>query len=407
MPQFLEAVTPARAREILGRFAPVLGEVSLPPAEALGRVMASDLVADAPMPAFDRSVMDGYAVRAADTFGASESAPAYLALTGRIRMGEPPGPSIAAGQTREVSTGGALPTGADAVVMVEYCREVGANQVEVTRPVGPGENAIRRGEDIAEDAPVVRRGTRLRPQEMLALAAYGTSMVRAVRRPRVGLLATGDELIPVGAAPRIGQVRDANSAALAAQVVEAGGDPLTFGICRDEPAALRMAVARMIETCDLGLVSGGSSQGARDATAEVLGSMGSPGVLAHGIAVAPGKPTILAACGAKPVLGLPGHPVSSFVIFRMFVNPLVRLLGGESPPREPFPARTRARMGRTVASKPGREDYVRVVVEDGVAQPILGGSGALSTVLRADGLVRIPLDQEGVAEGEEVEVLRF
>ncbi len=407
MPRFLEAVTPDRARELLALFGRIDRTEPLGLQEALGRVIARELLAPEPLPAFGRSQMDGYAVRAADTFGAGESAPAYLALAGRIAMGRPaPGP-LPEASAMEVSTGGALPEGADAVVMVEYCREVGAGQLEVARAVAPGENVLAAGDDLAPGARLITGGRRLRPQELLALAAVGIEQVEVVARPRVGILSTGDELVAPGALPGPGQVRDANATAIAAQVREAGALPVPLGRCGDEPQVLYDLIDGALPGLDALLVSGGSSQGARDSTAEVLARFGPPGVLAHGIAVAPGKPTILAAAGSMPLIGLPGHPVSSLVIVRLFIDPMLRRLGGESGALDPFPARVRARLARPVASKPGREDWVRVALRDGIAEPLLKGSGAISTASMADGLVPIGLDSEGLAAGEEVEVRLF
>ena len=407
MPHFLDAITPDEARRLLLGFAPVGRREQVPLEDALGRVLAGSLSSPERLPDFDRSLMDGYAVRARDTFGAGDASPCYLRLAGRIAMGKAAPLELAAGSTLEISTGGALPDGADAVVMVEHCREVGDGQVELNRSVGPGENVLRAGDDLKASEPLIAGGKRLRPQELLALAALGLTEVTVQARPLVGILSTGDELVAPGVTPARGEVRDSNAVALAAQIVEAGAAPRHHGLCRDDPAELRRVVARMIVECDAVFVSGGSSQGARDSTAEVLGSFGPPGILAHGIAVAPGKPTIVAASGGKPLIGLPGHPVSSLVIARVFMNPLLRTLGGERGPRDPFPERCSARLSRAVASKPGREDYLRVTLSDGVAAPLLKGSGAISTVLHADGLVRIPLDVEGLSAGEAVEVLLF
>jgi molybdopterin molybdotransferase len=407
MPRFLDTVTPDEARAVLAGFPRVAGSDLVPLADALGRVLAEELVVPESLPAFDRSLMDGYAVRARDTFGASESAPAYLALSGRIAMGSAGSKACAEGTAQEISTGGALPSGADAVVMVEYCREVGDGQVEIARPVAASENVIRAGDDLSLGAPLLGSGLRLRPQEIMALAALGVTSVRVCPRPKVGILSSGDELVEPGRAPLPGQVRDCNALALLSQVTEAGGAGRLYGVCSDDPAALAKIAARMRDECDAAFVSGGSSQGVRDSTAEILAGFGPPGILAHGIAIAPGKPTILAASGGKPLIGLPGHPVSALVIARVFLNPLVRSLGGETGLLEPFPRRTRARLSRPVASKPGREDYVRVRLAGDLAEPLLKGSGALSTVLLADGLVRIPLDCEGLLAGEEVDVLVF
>lgn len=404
MGQFLEAVTPDEARRILARFPPIARQESVELVQARGRVLAEDVAVPEPLPAFDRALMDGYAVRARETFGASETAPAYLALAGRIAMGGAAPGALPEGAAFEISTGGAMPPGADAVAMIEHCREAGAAQVEVGRAVAPGENVLKAGEDLSRGAVLAHRGHRLRPQDVLALASLGIGEVEVFARPRVAILSTGDELVPVDVRPGPGQVRDANGWALAVQMEDAGADAVRLGICRDDPAQLELAVRGALGGFDALFISGGSSQGARDSTAQVLARFGPPGVLAHGIAVAPGKPTILAGAGSKPLLGLPGHPVSSLVITRLFVNPLLRALGGETGPLDPFPCRVKARLARSVASKPGREDWVRVSLAGGVAEPLLKGSGAISTALRADGLVCIPLDDEGLAAGAEVEV---
>ncbi|HEY3449164.1 MAG TPA: gephyrin-like molybdotransferase Glp [Myxococcales bacterium] len=404
MGQFLEAVTPDEARRILARFGPLARRERVSLSQARGRVLGEDLFAPEPLPAFDRALMDGYAVRARETFGAGETSPAYLSLAGRISMGAPAPSPLPEGAAFEISTGGAMPEGADAVAMIEYCRETGSNQVEVGKAVAPLENVLKAGEDVAAGSALIGKGRRLRPQDLLALAALGIGSVEVFERPRVAVLSTGDELVPIDRRPGPGQVRDANGWALAAQIDDAGAVPLLLGICRDEPALLESAVRSALGQADAVFVSGGSSQGARDSTAQVLARFGAPGVMAHGIAVAPGKPTILAGAGEKPLVGLPGHPVSSLVIARLFMNPLLRALGGETGPLDPFAGRVRAKLARSVASKPGREDWVRVALRDGVAEPLLKGSGAISTALRADGLVCIPLDAEGLAAGSEVEV---
>jgi molybdopterin molybdotransferase len=404
MGQFLEAVTPEEARRILARFKVTTRTERVALGLARGRVLAGDLLAPEQLPAFDRALMDGYAVRASDTFGAAESAPAYLALAGHILMGARAPAQLPRAAAYEISTGGAMPPGADAVLMIEHCREIGAAQVEVGKAVAPGENVLRAGEDVATGSQLIARGRRLRPQDLLALAALGVQSVEVFSRPVVALLSTGDELVPAGQRPGPGEVRDANSLALAAQVEEAGAIALALGIARDEPEALQAAVARALLACDTLFVSGGSSQGVRDSTVQVLARFGPPGILAHGIAVAPGKPTIIAAAGEKPLIGLPGHPVSSLVITRLFMNPLLRAMGGESGPLDPFAGRVRAILSRAVASKPGREDWIRVELREGVAQPLLKGSGAISTALHADGLVCIPLEAEGLAKGDVVEV---
>lgn len=371
--------------------------------EALGLVVAQDIVAPEDVPGFDRATMDGFAVRASDTFGASEGLPAYLEVAGEVRMGEAPPGELFPGQAYRIATGGMLPAGADAVVMVEYTEPVDERTVGVTRPVAPGENTVRRGDDIRAGEVLFAAGHRLRPQDVGLLAAAGVSRVPVLRRPRVGIITTGDEIVPVDQVPGPGQVRDVNSYTNSCLVTACGGLPVLYGIVRDDFQALRDTVARAVQETDVVVISGGSSVGARDMTARVIDSLGEPGVLFHGLAVRPGKPTIGAVVGGKAVIGLPGHPVSAMVVFDLIVRPLLH----------PGDRRltVRARITRQLRSAAGREDYVRVRLTDEggalVAEPILGKSGLIATMARADGLARIPLDSEGVRAGETVEVILF
>jgi len=371
--------------------------------QALGRVLARDCFAPEDVPGFDRSTMDGFAVRARDTFGASEGLPAYLEVTGDVLMGEAPSREIGAAEAFRVPTGGMLPAGADAVVMLEYTEPLDDRTIGVVRPVAPGENVIRRGDDLRRDEQLFEAGHRLRPQDVGLLAAAGIGEVEVYRRLRVGIITTGDEIVPVKAKPGPGQVRDVNSYTAQGQVVECGGEPVLFGVVPDEFESLAAVLRRALAETDLVVISGGSSVGARDITARVIDSLGEPGVLFHGLAVRPGKPTIGAVVGGKLVFGLPGHPVSAMVVFRLLVAPLLDPRAGRSA--------IRARIRRSLRSQVGKEDYVRVrlVWENGelYAEPVLGKSGLITTMARADGLARIPLDREGVAEGEPVEVILF
>jgi molybdopterin molybdotransferase len=410
MGEFLILKSGAEARAILGGFDPVEAETTTLE-QALDRVLAEDLVASEDLPPSPRATMDGYALRARDVQGACESVPCYLKLVGAVAMGGVFPGRIAAGEAVGISTGGVLPEGADAVVMIEYVDRVRSNEIEVHRSVAAGDNVIRPGEDVARGEMVLASGKRLRPQDVGALAAFGRTEVRVFRRPIVAVLSTGNEIVAPEAMPGPGQVRDINQYALAAQVRRAGGDPLLGGIVADDADLLRARVSTLLDASDMVMLSGGSSVGVRDVAAEVLSSLGSPGVLFHGINVRPGKPTLCARIGRKPVLGMPGYPVSSMVIFDAFVRPLIWQLGGEAPGRDPWPGRRRARLSRRHASAPAREDWVRVRLEtrsDGLwAVPVLGGSASLSTVIRADGLVRVDAGSEGIGEGDEVEVLLY
>ncbi|HHW15355.1 MAG TPA: molybdopterin molybdotransferase MoeA [Firmicutes bacterium] len=370
--------------------------------EALGRVLADDLEAPEPLPAFCRSTVDGYAVRARDTFGASESLPALLNLAGQVSMGEAAERPLLPGEAVQVPTGGALPPGADAVVMFEHTGGA-AGLLEVYRPVAPGENSVRPGEDFAAGGLLLQAGQPLRPADLGALAALGVTRVAVRRRPRVGIISTGDEVIPVEGKPRPGQVRDVNSHFLAGLVRQAGGEPEPAGIVPDEREALARRVAEVLPGVDLLLLSGGSSVGARDHALAVMESCGPPGVLVHGLALKPGKPTVIGAAGEKPVFGLPGHPAAAAVVFRAVVRPVLLALTGV---RETVGPQVAARLAVNLPSASGREEFVRVRLStrpDGWwAEPVEGPSGFLSTFVKSDGFVVLPLEATGLTAGTPV-----
>lgn len=408
---FFRVVSTDEARAAIAALRPLAAE-SVATAAAARRVLAADLRAPADLPHFDRANMDGYAVRAADTFGASPSVPMYLRLAGSIEMGQAARAALRKGQAMRIATGGMLPRGADAVVMVEHTDEVGDGTVEVQRGVSPWQHVLRVGEDIARGAPVFARGRRLRPQDLGALTGLGLTRLRVVRRPRVGLIATGDEIVPPQRTPRPGQVRNVNQYSLAAMAAEAGALVTDFGVVPDRAERLQKVLATALARCDVVMLSGGSSVGAKDLTTDVITAFPRSRIVFHGISVAPGKPTILAEALGKPVLGLPGHPVSALVIFDLFGAPLLRVVGGETAATAFAPrAVTRARLAQNVASQPGREDYVRVriVERDGVrlAEPLPGKSGAIFNLVAADGLLCIPASAEGLDTGAEVEVRLF
>ncbi|HEY2723842.1 MAG TPA: gephyrin-like molybdotransferase Glp [Pseudonocardiaceae bacterium] len=391
--------------EALGGFSPTLRTATetVPLATALHRVPAADITSPGPLPGFARSTVDGYAVRAADTYGASEGLPSYLDVTGTVLMGTEPDVTVAAGAAAEMPTGGVLPPGADAVVMVEHTAETMPGTVEVLRPVAPGAGTVRADEDVAPGAVLAPAGRPLRAPDLGMLAAAGVTEVVVHARPRVALVATGDEVVaPSTEALRPGQVRDAITAALAGLVLDAGGEPMPCGIVPDDPAALDSTLRAALGQADLVVVSAGSSVGARDATAEVVGGLGEPGVFCHGVALKPGKPTLLAECDGVPVIGLPGNPLSALVVFRLLGVPLVwRLAGCPTPPPEPS---ITAVLSRNVPSEAGRFDVVQVRLADGQAQPLFGASALLSVLTRADGYLVVPEPATGLDEGAEVEV---
>ena len=421
MPEFLELLPPAEALAALMRHlpdAPLLAEL-VDTAAALGRVTAHAVVAPEALPAFSRSTVDGFAVRARDTFGASDSLPAYLSLVGEVPMGAAPAFRLEPGQAALIHTGGMLPEGADAVVMIEYTQTARPGEVELLRAVAPGENELRAGEDVQPGQPVLPAGARLRPAEIGGLMALGITRVDVARAPRVGILSSGDEVVPPEQAVRPGQVRDINSYTLAALVQQHGGCPLRYGIVPDRREALRAALRQALAECDLVVITAGSSASTRDLTAAVIAEMGAPGVLVHGVNVKPGKPTILAVCAApggpaKAVIGLPGNPVSALVIAGLFVVPVIeRLLG--LPAGRPRAAIT-ARLTTNIPSQAGREDWLPVRLlppeysEAGPsgtyrAEPIFYKSNLIFTLAQADGLVHIPPAATGLDVGAEVQVV--
>lgn len=373
-------------------------------ADALHRVPASSVTSPHPLPGFRRSTVDGFAVRAADTYGASEGLPSYLDVTGSVPMGAAPQVAVSAGAAVAMPTGGALPDGADAVVMVEHTAQTMPGTIEVLRPVAPGDGVVRADEDLPAGAVIVPGGRPLRPQDLGMLAAAGTSSVSVHARPVVVILSTGDEVVPPSTpvlAP--GQVRDATSAALAGLVRQAGGAPRFGGIVPDDAGALDAALRAALTDADLVVISAGSSVGARDETAGVVAGLGE--IYCHGLALKPGKPTLLAECGDVPVVGLPGNPLSALVVFRLIGVPLVwRLADCETPPAEPS---TRAALARQVPSAAGRLDVVQVQVRDGLAIPLFGHSALLSMLTAADGFVVVPEETTGLDARAEVDVTLY
>ena len=398
MSLFLEVVPVSEAVEVVRRIAPPPGCEDAALEDALYRVLARDVSADIDIPGFDRSTVDGYAVAAADTTGASEAIPAMLQCLGRIGMGSADAGSISPGSCRYVTTGGALPRGANAVVMIEHAELIG-DDVLVHRPVAPGENVVFRGEDFRAGAVVLERGRVLSPRDIGVAAAVGADRVSVVTPPVIGIISTGNELVPATGVPGPGEVRDANSYLAGAFVAERGCRPVYFGIVRDEREALKNAVSSALDRCDAVLVSGGSSKDERDNTAAVIADLGE--VLVHGIAIAPGKPTLIGTARGKPAIGLPGHPASAFVVLVAIVDHLLAAMRTTAVSRRTL----RARLTQNVPSTRGREDYIRVRVRDGEAVPVFGKSGLLNTLVQSEGLVRIPATSEGLEVGEEVEVI--
>ncbi|MFH0726267.1 MAG: gephyrin-like molybdotransferase Glp [Pseudomonadota bacterium] len=389
------------------QFSPLDRElVSLP--EAVGRILGEELISQENLPDFARSTMDGFAVRAASTFGASESNPAYLTVTGSVRMGETPGFSVAPGEAARISTGGALPAGADSVVIIEHTEAIDETTIEAHKTVAPGQHVVQIGEDFTAGSLVLDRGRVLRPQDIGIMAAFGREFLSVHRRARVGIISSGDEVVPIQESPRPGQIRDINTHTLSAMVSEAGGIPVCHGIVKDDADMLFAVCSNALSTSDMLLISGGSSVGTRDFTVEVLNRLPDTRILVHGIPISPGKPTIFARSGNLPIWGLPGHVVSAMIVFRTVVRPFLDQLNGISTSRQtvwPVPAR----MTRNISSAQGRTDFIRVRMvkkEDGFwAEPIPGKSGLLNTMIQADGLVAIDINTEGLDKGALVMVI--
>ncbi len=375
---------------------------------AYGRVLAIDIIADSNLPGFSRSTMDGFAVKAQTTFGATEGNPALAEIKGDIAMGETSDFSIGPGEAARISTGGALPSGADSVVMIEHTGEIDETMIEIYKSIPPGAHVIEKGEDFNEKSLVLPRGKRIRAQDAGLIAAFGLQNVEVYKKPVISVLSTGDEIVPVEAIPGPGKIRDINTYTLSGLIKEAGGIPLPLGIAIDDYDEIFNGCKKALEKSDMALISGGSSVGARDFTIDVLKNLPDAEILFHGISISPGKPTILAKSGNNAFWGLPGHVVSSMVVFKVAVLPFIEHLSGVNPEYHKkllFPAR----ISRNIASSQGRTDYVRVKVfeKNGETwvEPILGKSGLINTMVKADGLIEIGINMEGLDKGAEVSVL--
>lgn len=370
------------------------------------RILGQDITALEDVPGFNRSTVDGYALRAADTFGAGDTLPAMLNLAGEVKMGEQ-APSLARGSGVYVPTGGMIPSESDAVIMIEDTEIIG-DLFNCYRQVAPGENVIKKGEDVSRGETILKRGKRLRAVELGVLASLGITQIKVAKKPRVAILSSGDEIVPYPTKQlEPGQIRDSNALALAEIIRHRGGEPFYGGILQDTYPVFRQAVNEMLQKVDFLVLSGGSSVGARDHTAAVLTELSDNGLLVEGMAVQPGKPTLLAKCQGKPVLGLPGHPVSALNIFTFFGAYIMdRLLGIED---ETFIPTVQALLARNIPSRIGRTDYVRVrlqrIGDHTSAVPVFGRSGLLRTLSEAHGIVVVPPGSEGINAGKNVEVI--
>ncbi len=396
--------------EILKGFNPC-GEETVFLKEALNRIISREISAPEDLPEFPRSTMDGYAVRARDTFGATESLPALLETSGEVMMGRAPERTVTTGGAIRISTGGMLPEGADAVVMIEYCHSLDEGTIEVSRAVSPLENVIRTGDDLKKGTVIFEKGFILRPQDLGLLAGLGIEKINVFKKPRVAIISTGDEVVPIDQRPGPGQVRDINSYTLSAFCASAGAVPISLGLCKDSFSDLKEMVSTGLEAADTVWISGGSSVGARDITVKVLESFPGMELLAHGISISPGKPTIIARIGDKAVFGLPGHVASAMVVAEVFLTPFLAGLSGDAHAFEESHFYIEAELMRNTESASGRDDYIRVKLlkRDGryFAEPVFGKSGLISTLVEAQGLVKIDRNTEGLYQGQIVSVLLF
>ena len=407
---FKEATRIEEARRI---FYETLPRITLPSEvisvqRALNRVLAEDVTAETSVPSFEKSAMDGYALIAEETFGASPTNPALLRLIGESKIGETPRIVLHRGETAAIATGAPVPQGANAVVMVENTKRLETGDIEIHAPVAPEENVAQVGEDVKQGAVVLERGRKLKPPDLGLIVALGLMTVKVVRKPRVGVLSTGNELTDAvrGAA---GKIADVNRPVLMAMVEDCGGKPVDLGIARDNAEQISLKLAQGLRSTDLVLVTAGTSAGKGDLVPDVINALGKPGMLVHGIAMRPSLPTGLAVVEGKPIVSLPGFPVSAMFAFSTFVQPLIlRMLGTEPDPQP----RVKARIMKRIVGVPGFRTFVRVLVreEEGKlhAEPLrTPGSGILTTLTRANGIVVVPENIEGFDEGAEVEVQLF
>ena len=399
----LEVKTPEEVFRLIEKeFRPLERKELIPLDNALGRVLAEDITASEYVPDFDRSTVDGYAVRASDTFGCSDAIPAILELKGEVRMGEGADLTLKRGECAYVPTGGAIPDGADCMVMIEYTEDYGDGTIGILKPSAPGLNLIFRGDDVYPGKVVLRAGQMLRAQDIGALAAIGKAEVPVRPCLKVGVLSTGDELVPAAETPGPGQVRDVNMPMLTALLREFGAKPVPYGIITDDEALLYKTVRDALECCDAVILSGGSSAGVKDAACRIIESLGK--LLLHGIAIKPGKPTILGRAGNKPLIGLPGHPVAAYFVAKLFVLPLLARLEGRQLSDHPL----RARLSESIGANHGRAQISACHLEqrDGLltAVPIRSKSGLITSLAEADGYFMIGRDCEGLPKDAAVDV---
>lgn len=409
----LKVVTLEKAlNELNLRFSSLRPETEmLPVSEAFGRFLSSPLKSMDPVPHFIRSTMDGYALRASETSGASETIPALLKSAGEVAMGDVPGFVLKPGEAAYVPTGGMIPEGADAVVMVEYS-EVLEDEIAIMTPASQGLHIVPVGRDIKQDEHLFDPGRRLDSADIGVLAAAGIKQVEVYQKPAMTLLSTGDEIIGPDEDVRPGKIRDINSYTIKAEAERLGFRVVLATVIGDDRKALEDAVRKAMADSDILFLSGGSSAGKKDYTTDVFNAMGKPGCFVHGIAFSPGKPTVLADAGGFPLIGLPGHPVSSLTVFRIIGKAMLYYLNGSVPPPSPW---LEAVISENVHGSPGRDTYLPVGIKpltgshdaEYSADPVSGGSSMITTLSRADGYILIGRDTEGITAGTKVRVFQF
>lgn len=408
---FRKLVSVDEAKEILAKsFTPKpVGKESVPLSETYNRVLAVDVSSPLDIPPFYRSTVDGFALKAADTFAADEEKPVTLRLVGRVSVGEAPKIKVEKGTAASIATGAPIPEGADAVVMVEDTTSRD-NIILVRQSVSLGENVMKAGSDIHKGETVLRKGTALSPYEVGVLAAVGSAVVEVYKRPRVAIFSTGAEVVEPGRPLVEGKIFDINAHALSAAVEENGGEPLNMGIVQDEPKQMTTVLRKTLRGADVVFTSGGVSVGPTDIIPKVLNSLGKPGVIVYGIAVKPGKPTAMAVINDKPVFSLPGHPASALLIFHLFVRSIIVRMAGRE---EEKPLTVKAITSEKLFPARGRRTYITVTLKKEksgriMASPVPTGlSGAITTLAKADGFLVVHESQQFIEKGQTVDVELF
>lgn len=403
-------VTPSEeVFSILDNF-PRMDEEEIPIEDAYQRVISTDIIAPCDLPDFSRSTMDGFAVNSRDTFGATEGLPSLLEVVGEVPMGYAPKFELRDGQCAKIWTGGMLPKGADSVVMIEHTSMIDESTVEVYKSVAPLENVIQPGDDFEKGDMVMKKGTALMPQDVGTLASFGIEKVKVYKRPKVAVISTGDEIVPISYSPTPGKIRDINTYSLCAFAKKYNSEPIIMGICSDDETELKQKLKDALKRADAVFISGGSSVGKRDITIKVFESFENIDVLVHGISISPGKPTIIAKTSdGRGVFGLPGHTASALVVAEVFLSYFLLRISGQDPKPQRIHTKIKAELDRNVDSSGGRDDFIRVKItrtgDRFMASPVFGKSGLISTLVQGDGLVHIDRNTEGLYRGQTVEVI--